>query len=88
MDWSKNHEPNGYNLLELAGVLQFNLGDKPFCKQLSKFTSDKWTVCNNDESVIIPLTLVGYEMIIANSALHASLAIYRVISNVHSWNHC
>ena len=29
---------------------------------------------------IIPLALVGYEMIIANSALHASLAIYHLIS--------
>ena len=30
---------------------------------------------------IIPLALVGYEMIIANSVLHASLAIYHLISN-------
>ena len=30
---------------------------------------------------IVPLTLVGYEMIIANSALRASLAIYHLISN-------
>ena len=37
---------------------------------------------------IISLTLVGYEMIIANSALHvrASLAIYHLISNARSWN--
>ena len=35
---------------------------------------------------IIPLSLVGYEMIIANSALHASLANYHLISNMHSWN--
>ena len=35
---------------------------------------------------IIPLMLVGYEMIIANSALRASLAIYHLISNAHSWN--
>ena len=33
---------------------------------------------------IIPLALVGYEMIIANSALRASLAIYHLISNAHS----
>ena len=32
----------------------------------------------------IPLALVGYEMIIAS----ASLAIYHLISNVHSWNNC
>ena len=37
---------------------------------------------------IIPLALVGYEMIIANSALGASLAIYHLISNARSWNNC
>ena len=35
---------------------------------------------------IIPLVLVGYEMIIAHSALGASLAIYNFVSNAHSWN--
>ena len=35
---------------------------------------------------IIPLAFVGYEMIIANSALRASLAIYHLIFNAHSWN--
>ena len=35
---------------------------------------------------IIPLALVGYEMIIANSALRASLAIYHLISNKREWN--
>ena len=34
----------------------------------------------------IPLTLVGYKMIKANSALHALLAIYHFISNACSWN--
>ena len=33
---------------------------------------------------IILLALVGYEMIIANSALGASLAIYHLISNARS----
>ena len=37
---------------------------------------------------IIPLALVAYEMIIANLALRVSLAIYHLISNVHSWNNC
>ena len=37
---------------------------------------------------IIPFALVGYEMIIANSALRASLADYHLISNVQSWNNC
>ena len=32
--------------------------------------------------------VVGYEMIIANSALRASLAIYHLISNARSWNDC
>ena len=35
---------------------------------------------------MIPLVLVGYEMIIANSALCALLAIYHLISNECSWN--
>ena len=35
---------------------------------------------------IIPLALVGYEMIIANLVLRASLPIYHLISNVHWWN--
>ena len=33
---------------------------------------------------IILLALVGYEMIVANSALRASLAIYHLISNARS----
>ena len=37
---------------------------------------------------IIPLALVGYEIIIANSALRASLAFNHLKSNVHSWNNC
>ena len=41
-----------------------------------------WGVFNK---TIIPLALVGYEMIIANSALCASFAIY-LISNARSWN--
>ena len=35
---------------------------------------------------IIPLAFVGYEMIIANSVLRASLAIYHLISNKREWN--
>ena len=37
---------------------------------------------------ITPLALVEYEMIIANSLLLASLAIYHLISNARSWNNC
>ena len=42
-----------------------------------------WGVFNK---TIIPFALVGYEMIIANSALCASLAIYHLISNARLWN--
>ena len=37
---------------------------------------------------IIPLALVGYEIIIANEARSAELAICHLISNAHSWNNC
>ena len=37
---------------------------------------------------IIPLALVGYEIVIANSELRASLVIYHLISNARSWNNC
>ena len=38
---------------------------------------------------VIPLSLVGYALIIANSVLHSSLAIYNyLISNAHSWKNC
>ena len=37
---------------------------------------------------VIPLTLVGYEMIIANSAISASLAIYHLVFNSLSWSNC
>ena len=44
-----------------------------------------WGVFNK---TIIPLAHVGYEMIIAKSALCASLAIYHLISNARLWNNC
>ena len=37
---------------------------------------------------IIPLALVGYEIVIANKARSAELAIYHLISNALSWNNC
>ena len=40
-----------------------------------------WGVFNK---TIIPLALVGYEMIIANSGLCASLAIYHLIFPMHA----
>ena len=36
----------------------------------------------------ITLTIVGYEMIIANLVLRTLLAIYHLISNARSWNNC
>ena len=39
-------------------------------------------------TTIIPLVLVGYEMIIANSVLRALFTIYHLISNTHTWNNC
>ena len=40
-----------------------------------------WGVFNE---TIIPLALVGYEMIIANSALRGSIAIYHLISKARA----
>ena len=54
------------------------------------FTNKVWKISQYFNDVvnrkIIPLALVGYEMIIANSVLRASLANYHLISNAHSWN--
>ena len=44
-----------------------------------------WSVFNK---TVIALALVGYEMIIANSVLCASLAIYHLIFNARSLNNC
>ena len=52
-------------------------------KEISK-ANQYYLICFN--KTIIPLALVGYEVIIANSALRASLAIYHLISNASSWN--
>ena len=54
------------------------------------FTNKVWKISQYSKDVfnrkIIPLALVGYEMIIANSVLRASLANYHLISNAHLWN--
>ena len=44
--------------------------------------------CTVLEGKLVYIIFVGYEMIIANSALRASLAIYHLISNAPSWNNC
>ena len=41
-----------------------------------------------NKAIIIPLALVGYEMIVANWVLRTSLAIYHLIFNAHLWNNC
>ena len=43
---------------------------------------NSWVVFNQ---TIIPLALVGYEIVIAKSALRAALAIYHLISNKREW---
>ena len=35
---------------------------------------------------IIPLALVGYDMIVANKVLRASLVTYHLIPNKREWN--
>ncbi len=54
-------------------------------------TAGKLKYCNSlgvFNKTIIPLALAGYEIVIANSALRALLAIYHLISNARSWNNC
>ena len=53
--------------------------------------AEKWRPLNFlivFDKTIIPLVLVGYEMITVNLALRASSAIYHLISNARSWNNC
>ena len=66
-------------LLKINNKLKFGC----FYKFIREEFSILWGVFNK---TIIVLALVGYEMIIANSALRASLALY--ISNAHLWNNC
>ena len=54
-------------------------------------TAAEFKYCNSlgvFDKKIIPLALVGYEIVIANSALCVSLAIFHPISNMHLWNNC
>ncbi len=52
-------------------------GELKYCNSLDVFNK-----------TIIPLTLVGYEIVIANEVRSASLAIYHLISNKREWNNC
>ena len=47
--------------------------------------NSQYFVGGSNKTMIIPLTLCGYEMIIATSALHTSVTIH-LISNAHLWN--
>ena len=71
-----------YHAREVATINCFLV---PLEKEISKAYQYYLIVFNK---TIIPLARVGYEMIIANSALRASLAIYHLISNARSWNNC
>ena len=64
------------HILELSGHSSHKIKSRRFLQYL-------WGVFNK---TIIQLVLVGYEMIIANEACSAELAIYHLISNVHLWN--
>ena len=46
----------------------------------NKGGKNSWNFVGVFNKTIIPRVLIGYEMIIANSALHASLAIYHLIN--------
>ena len=68
-------------------------GENRFAPELNEeevieLLEDLYNILGRFNKTIIPLALVGYEMIIANSALRASLAIYHLISNARSWNNC
>ena len=54
-----------------------------FTNKVGKISRYFVGVCNR---IVIPPALFGYEMIIANSVLRASLAMYHLISNAPSWN--
>ena len=70
-------------------LYEYGKRTRDFCEALLFFFMFSlqyfWRVFNK---TIIPLALVGYEMIIANSALCPSLAIYHLISNARLWNNC
>ena len=68
-------------------------GENRFAPELNEeevieLLEDLYNILGRFNKTIIPLVLVGYEMIIANWALRASLAIYHLISNARSWNNC
>ena len=71
-------------------MVTIKLSSGCFCTAKSVISCNISCVCvfffSNNK--IIPLALVGDEMIKANLALCASLAIYHLISNAHSWNNC
>lgn len=62
-----------------------------FCRLfIPSFHLDQPEIKNNQAEFnkIIAFALVGYEMIVTNSALRTSFVIYHHISNAGSWNNC
>ena len=51
-------------------------------------TSNFWSLRNLIKQLLFHLRLLDTRLVIANSALHASLAIYHLISNARPWNNC
>ncbi len=69
----------------------YTLDHKYSSRYASMKTAGELKYCNSlcvFNKIIIPLALVGYEIVIANWALRASLSIYHLISNARSWNNC
>ena len=67
----------------------YTIDHKYRSRYVSTKTAGELKYCNSlgvFNKTIIPLALVGYETVIANLALRASLAIYHLISNACSWN--
>ena len=82
-DWLNRHIEPLYHARETA-TIKLSSG----CFFQSPLSKIQQYVLVGLNKIIIPLWLVGYEMIVANSALRASLAIYHLISNARSWNNC
>ena len=57
-----------------------------FYKKLGRILDILWA--SYKTIIILFHRHVGYEMIIANSVLLTSLAVYHLISNAQSWNNC
>ena len=59
-----------------------------FGKQTEKIWGEGHFKEFNKTIILLHSRLLDMRLVIANSALRASLAIYHLISNAHSWNNC